>query len=42
METDVSLVDEVVVIGYGTVKKRDVTGAVSTVDSKTIKNLKPN
>jgi len=33
--------DEFVVIGYGTVKKRDVTGSVSTVDSKTINNLKP-
>jgi TonB-linked SusC/RagA family outer membrane protein len=33
--------DEVVVIGYGTIKKRDVTGAVSMVDSKTITELKP-
>lgn len=33
--------DEVVVIGYGTVKKKDVTGAVSTVGSKTIDKLKP-
>ncbi|PLX00455.1 MAG: SusC/RagA family protein [Marinilabiliales bacterium] len=41
MEADVSLLDEVVVIGYGTVKKQDVTGAVSTVDAKTIDNLKP-
>lgn len=41
MESDISNLDEVVVIGYGTVKKEDVTGAVSIVDSKTIKNLKP-
>jgi TonB-linked SusC/RagA family outer membrane protein len=33
--------EEVVVIGYGTVKKKDVTGAVSMVDSKTINKLKP-
>jgi len=30
-----------VVIGYGTVKKKDVTGAVSMVGSKTIDKLKP-
>lgn len=29
--------DEVVVIGYGTVKKRDLTGAVSSVDSEEIR-----
>lgn len=28
--------DEVVVIGYGTVKRKDLTGAVSSVDAKTI------
>ncbi|SFU69979.1 TonB-linked outer membrane protein, SusC/RagA family [Pustulibacterium marinum] len=28
--------DEVVVIGYGTVKRKDVTGSVATVDSKKI------
>lgn len=33
--------DEVVVIGYGVVKKKDVTGAVSTVGSGTINRLKP-
>jgi len=31
METDVTALDDVVVIGYGTVKKRDLTGAVSSV-----------
>lgn len=29
-----SLLDEVVVIGYGTVKREDATGAIQTVDSK--------
>lgn len=41
METDISELDEVVVIGYGTVKKRDVTGSVSTVGTRTIESLKP-
>jgi TonB-dependent SusC/RagA subfamily outer membrane receptor len=41
MKTDVSQLDEVVVIGYGTVKKKDLTGAVSMVEAKTINNLKP-
>jgi len=39
--TDAQALEEVVVIGYGTQKKRDVTGAVSIVDSKTIDDLKP-
>ncbi|WP_448702374.1 SusC/RagA family TonB-linked outer membrane protein [Mucilaginibacter sp. AW1-3] len=34
-ETDKTL-DEVVVIGYGTVKKRDLTGAVSSISGKDI------
>ncbi|THH36539.1 SusC/RagA family TonB-linked outer membrane protein [Neolewinella litorea] len=38
---DVQALDEVVVIGYGTQQKRNVTGAVSTVDSETITDLKP-
>lgn len=32
---------EVVVIGYGSQKKREITGAVSIVDSKTLDILKP-
>ncbi|MBF4491771.1 TonB-dependent receptor [Flavobacterium sp. MR2016-29] len=38
---DAKSLDEVVVIGYGTQKKREVTGAVSTLDSKTLDILKP-
>ncbi|MHC1730642.1 MAG: SusC/RagA family TonB-linked outer membrane protein [Bacteroidales bacterium] len=34
MRTDVQALDEVVVIGYGTVKKSDATGSVSAVSSK--------
>lgn len=41
MQEDSKLLDEVVVIGYGSQKKREVTGAVSVVDSKTLEALKP-
>lgn len=41
LSTESTALEEVVVIGYGTIKKKDVTGAVSMVDSKTITNLKP-
>lgn len=33
--------EEIVVIGYGSKKKKDVTGAVSVVSAKTIEELKP-
>lgn len=36
LEDDVQQLDEVVVIGYGTVKKKDLTGAVSVVDKKSM------
>jgi len=32
MESDTELLDEVVVIGYGTLRKSDLTGAISSVD----------
>jgi TonB-linked SusC/RagA family outer membrane protein len=41
MEEDAKSLDEVVVIGYGSQKKREVTGAVAVVDSKTLEVLKP-
>lgn len=41
METESFGLDELVVIGYGVIKKEDVTGAVSMVDKETINNLKP-
>lgn len=37
--TDNKSLEEVVVVGYGTVKKSDLTGAVSEISSKTIKDL---
>ncbi|MFE3848830.1 SusC/RagA family TonB-linked outer membrane protein [Flavobacterium sp. LB3P45] len=41
LQQDSKTLDEVVVIGYGSQKKRQVTGAVSVVDSKTLEILKP-
>ena len=36
MQDDANFLDETVVIGYATVKRRDVMGSVTSVDSKTI------
>ena len=36
LQTEATELDEVVAIGYGTVKKRDLTGSVSSVSSKQI------
>lgn len=36
LQSDTQNLDEVVVVGYGTQKKINVTGAVSTIDSKLI------
>lgn len=36
MEEDTEMLDEVVVIGYGTVNKRDLTGAVASVSAEDI------
>lgn len=41
LETESTALEEVVVIGYGVQKKKDITGAVSTVGAKTIDKLKP-
>ena len=39
LKADISNLGEVVVIGYGTQKKRDVTGSVSSVNTKDLKSL---
>src|SRR4029079_10958395 len=39
MQPDISNLGELVVIGYGTQKRRSVTGAVSTVNSKTLNEI---
>lgn len=36
LEEDVSTLDEVIVIGYGTVKKKEMMGAVTTVTSESV------
>ena len=36
MQPDTEVLDDVVVIGYGTVKKNDLTGSVSSVDTKAL------
>ena len=38
MEESVTSLDEVVVVGYGTVKKKDLTGAVAQIDAAKIAN----
>lgn len=39
LESDITGLDEVVVIGYGTVQKKDLTGSVGQVGASTIKDL---
>lgn len=39
---DVKALEEIVVVGYGTVKKSDITGAVSSVSSEKIKSVPVN
>ena len=36
LEIDTTLLEEVVVVGYGTVKKKDLTGALSSVSNKSL------
>ena len=40
LEPDLNLLDEIVVVGYGTMKRSDLTGSISSVSSKTIDNYK--
>ena len=41
LKEDAQALDEVVVIGYGTQKKRDVTGAITSVSNKAIQQKQP-
>ncbi len=41
LEEDLKSVDEVVVIGYGSVKRKDVTGSISSVSSDEIRQSQP-
>ena len=42
MATDERLLEEVVVVGYGTLQKRDLTGAVSQIKTDKLENENPN
>lgn len=39
MKTQLSVLDEVVVVGYGTRKKDNLTGSIATLNTKTIENI---
>lgn len=41
MVTDAQTLDELVVVGYGTVKKSDLTGSVQRIDGEDFKNQNP-
>ncbi|RAV30900.1 SusC/RagA family TonB-linked outer membrane protein [Sinomicrobium soli] len=41
LHPDLQALDEIVVIGYGSQVKKEITGAVSTINSGTIEELKP-
>lgn len=41
LKEDIASLNEVIVIGYGTQKKKELTGAVSVISSATIEELKP-
>ncbi len=41
LQEDTNALEEVVVIGYGAQKKKEVTGAVATVDASTLEEFKP-
>jgi TonB-linked SusC/RagA family outer membrane protein len=41
LKTDSESLDEVIVVGYGTQRKKEITGAVSVVTSETIEELAP-
>lgn len=41
LQENVQTLDEVVVIGYGTQRRREVTGSVGVVNTQTIENLRP-
>ncbi|MGB1410101.1 MAG: SusC/RagA family TonB-linked outer membrane protein [Flavobacteriaceae bacterium] len=41
LSEDAASLEEVIVIGYGTQRKKEITGAVSIISSETIEELKP-
>jgi TonB-linked SusC/RagA family outer membrane protein len=41
LSEDLAKLDEVIIVGYGTQRKKEITGAVSVISSETIEDLKP-
>jgi len=41
LDVDAEEIEELIVIGYGSQKRKEVTGAVSVVDSETLEKLRP-
>ncbi|MDX1462413.1 MAG: TonB-dependent receptor, partial [Marinirhabdus sp.] len=41
LQEDAAALDEVVIVGYGTQRKKEITGAVSVISAETIEDLKP-
>ena len=39
LQDDSKMLDEVVVVGYGTMKKKDLTGSVSSINDKVLKDI---
>lgn len=39
LATSVQMVEEIVAVGYGTMKKKDLTGSVARVDSESLRNI---
>lgn len=39
LQTDIKMIEEVVVVGYGTTSAKDLTGAVSTIGRRQLENL---
>jgi len=41
LKQELNNLDEIIVVGYGTQRKRDVTGAISSINAKTIEEKQP-
>lgn len=41
LDEDAESLDQVIVVGYGTQRKKEITGAVSVISAQTIEDLKP-
>jgi TonB-linked SusC/RagA family outer membrane protein len=41
LEDDAAKLDEVVLIGYGTTRKKDLTGAIATINTSDLQNIAP-